>query len=194
MRRFDDIHQNGSKRFMRAVIAISAALVAFAVPPTVEAHGRKEVPSDPVLLEQYQAGLGAFYSSDYEAALKTLRPLAERETESSAAQLFLGFIYETGLGRAKDPVAAAEWYRRAADQDHTLAQIRLAFIYRRGEGAAQDNVQAYLWATLAARREGHVQGAAEVLREALAKEMTPARIAEARRLVEAWIETHSAAE
>ncbi len=194
MRRFDDIHQNGSKRFMRAVIAISATLVAFAVPPTVEAHGRKEVPSDPALLEQYQVGLGAFYSSEYAAALKAWRPLAERETESSAAQIFLGLMYAAGLGVAKDPTTAAEWYGRAAEQDNVLAQIRLAFMYRRGEGAAQDHVQAYLWATLAARREGHLQGVAEALQEALAEDMTPARITEARRLTEAWIETHSAAE
>ncbi len=194
MRRFDDVQKSGSKCFMRAVIAISAALVAFAVPPTVEAHGRKAVPSDPVLLEQYQVGLGAFYSSEYAAALKAWRPLAERETESSAAQIFLGFIYETGLGRAKDPVAAAEWYGRAAEQDHMLAQIRLAFIHRRGEGAAQDHVQAYLWATLVARREGHLQGVAEALQEALAEDMTPARIAEARRLADAWVETHRRAE
>ncbi len=41
---------------------------------------------------------------------------------------------------------------------------------------------------------GIVKRLAEALQEALAEDMTPARIAEARRLTEAWIETHSAAE
>jgi TPR repeat protein len=176
------------------MIAILAMLAAVGVPPALEAHGRKAVPDDPVLLEQYKAGLGAFYGNDYAAALEALQPVAERETGSSAAQIFLGFIYETGLGLAKDPILAADWYRRAAEQDNMLAQIRLALIYRRGEGAAPDHLRAYLWAPLAARREGHLQGVAEALRDSLAQDMTPVRIAEARTLADAWIETHSAAE
>lgn len=194
MRRFGDIHQSRCKRLMRAGFAILAALVVFAFSPTVEAHGRKAVPSDPALLEQYQAGLGAYYSGNYAAAVEAWRPLAQRKTESSAAQIFLGFMYATGLGLEKDPTSAAEWYGRAAEQDNMLAQIRLALIYRRGEGAAQDLVQAYLWASLAARQENHLQGAAETLQEALAEEMTPAQVAEAKRLTDAWVEEHRGSE
>jgi TPR repeat protein len=194
MRDFDEVHQSWSRRFMRVIPVVLAVLVVLAVPLTAEAHGRKAVPSDPALFEQYQAGLTAYLKRDYATALEAWRPLAERETESSAAQLFLGFMYAKGLGLAQDPATAAEWYARAAKQDNMLAQIRLGFMYRRGEGVAQDHVQAYLWANLAARQKSHVQKVAEVLRGTLAAEMTPAQIAEAERLAGAWIETHGNAE
>ena len=66
--------------------------------------------------------------------------------------------------------------------------------YRRGEGVAQDPIQAYLWATLATRQENHLKKLAEALQETLAAKMTPAQIAEAERLADAWIETHRKAE
>jgi TPR repeat protein len=127
-------------------MVILAVLVFLTVPVTVEAHGRKAVPSDPALFEQYEAGLAAYLNRDYASALEAWRPLAQRETESSAAQLFLGFMYAKGLGLAPDLTTAAEWYDRAAEQDNMLAQIRLGFMYRRGEGVTQDLIQAYLWA------------------------------------------------
>jgi TPR repeat protein len=167
-----------------------AALLIVGVPLAAEGHGRKAVPSDPARLAQYRTGLSAYLNRDYAKALEAWRPLAERQTESSAVQLFLGFMHAGGLGLAKDPAAAAGWYRRAAEQDNMLAQIRLGFIYRRGEGVVQDPVQAYLWASLAARQDSHVQKVAQALQEALAAEMTPAEIGEAKRLADAWAEAH----
>jgi TPR repeat protein len=179
---------------MPAVGAIVAALVVLGVPLAADAHGRKAVPGDPALLAQYQAGLTAYLNSDYAAALEAWQPIAERKTESSAAQLFLGFIHATGQGSPPDPVAAAEWYGRSANQDNMVAQIRLALMYRRGDGVARDYVRAYLWATLAARWESHVQTVAGALRDALAKEMTPAQIAKAKGLAKAWVEPHGKGE
>jgi TPR repeat protein len=190
MRDFAELLQSWSGRLMGVTPAVLAALVALTSSLTAEAHGRKAVPSDPALFEQYEAGLAAYLNRDYAIALDVWRPLAERETESSAAQLFLGFMYAEGLGLAQDPAAAAEWYGRAAEQDNMLAQIRLGFMYRRGEGVDQDRIQAYLWAALAARQESHVQKVAQVLQESLAAEMTPVQIAEAERLAGVWIETH----
>jgi TPR repeat protein len=179
---------------MRVILVILAVLIPLCVPLTVEAHGRKAVSSDPALLEQYEAGLAAYFNRYYATALEAWRPLAERETESSAAQLFLGFMYTKGLGLAPDLATAAEWYGRAAEQDNMLAQIRLGLMYRRGAGVDQDHIQAYLWAALAARQESHVQKVAEALQETLAAEMTPAQIAEAKRLASAWAETHKKTE
>jgi TPR repeat protein len=191
---FDPAPSSRDGRFRGAIGVLLAALFALALPLTAEAHGRKAVPSDPALLEQYRAGLSAYLNGDYATALEAWRPLAERQTESSAVQLFLGFMHAGGLGLAKDPAAAAGWYRRAAEQDNMVAQIRLGLLHRRGEGMAQDPVQAYLWASLAARQESHVQKLAQALQEALAAEMTPALVDEAKRLAGDWAETHSKAE
>ena len=45
----------------------------------------------------------------------------------------------------QDPAAAADWYRKAADQGNTDAQVNLAFDYREGHGVTQDYVQAANW-------------------------------------------------
>ncbi len=194
MHMFAEIPQSWSARPLSMRSVVFAVLVFLVVPLTVEAHGRTAVPSDPALFEQYEAGLAAYLNRDYATALETWRPLAQRETESSAAQLFLGFIYANGLGLPADPAAAAEWYGRAAKQDNMLAQIRLGFMYRRGEGVAQDPIQAYLWAALAARQQSHVQTVAEALQESLAAEMTPDQLAKAERLAGEWIKTHQKTE
>ena len=194
MRDLAKLLRSCSRRAMGARAVILAVLAVLAVPLTVEAHGRKAVPSDPALFEQYEAGLAAYLNRDYASALQAWRPLAQRETESSAAQLFLGFMYANGLGLPADPPTAAEWYGRAAEQDNMLAQIRLGFMHRRGNGVAQDLIQAYLWAALAARQQSHVQTVAETLRDSLAAEMTPDQIAEAERLAGEWTETHRKAE
>jgi TPR repeat protein len=169
-------------------------MLTLAIPLAAQAHGRKAVPSDDELFERYQAGLSAYLNRDYTTALKMWRPLAERETESSAAQLFLGFMSAAGLGAPKDFTAAAEWYRRAANQDNMLAQLRLGYMYRRGEGVPLDLVQAYLWASLAARQESHVQKIAQRLQEVLTAEMSPEQVTEAKRLAGAWADSHKKAE
>ena len=194
MRDSELVQESRGKRAAGLVFATLATLASLALSPTVGAHGLEAVPRDPVLLEQYRAGLADYLKGDYAGALEIWRPLAERESENSAAQLFLGFMNAKGMGLASDPSRAAEWYGRSADQDNNLAQIRLGLMYRRGEGVAEDHVQAYLWATLAARQESHIQLIAQALREALAAEMTPAQISEAKLLAETWIETHRQAE
>jgi len=55
-------------------------------------------------------------------------------------------------------------------------------MYEYGQGVTQDYVQAHMWSNLAAAGGLNV-GA---LRDRLAKQMTPAQIAEARRLAREW--------
>jgi TPR repeat protein len=172
------------------VSVLLTVFLALAIPLGAQAHGRNAVSSDPELLEQYQAGLHAYLKREYAVALKKWRPLAEREAESSAAQLFLGFMTFQGQGVPRNPSAAAEWYRRSADQDNMLAQLRLAFLYRHGEGVPKDLIRAYLWASLAARQKSHVQKIAQTLQETLSKSMTPAQIGEAKRLAKEWKNGH----
>ncbi len=73
----------------------------------------------------------------------------------------------------------------AAEQESTAAQYALGLMYAKGQGVPQDSVQAHLWFNLAAAQ---AQGnyAARENRELVAKEMTPAQIAEAQRLAREW--------
>jgi chromosome segregation ATPase len=48
--------------------------------------------------------------------------------------LYVGEIYEKGLGREPDYAAAASWYQKAADAENATAMISLAHLYKTGQG------------------------------------------------------------
>ncbi len=64
-----------------------------------------------------------------------------------------------------------------------MAQAKLGIMYEDGYGVHQDRVQAQMWFSLAAAEGSEV---AKAFRDALAKEMTPAQLAEAQRLAHEW--------
>jgi len=95
------------------------------------------------------------------------------------AQYNLGTLYLNGGGVPKDYQQALRWFRMAADQGEALAQTKIGIMYDDGQGVPHDFVQAHKWYNLAATNGD--KPAAE-LRDALAKQMTPAQIAEAQQL------------
>jgi hypothetical protein len=68
--------------------------------------------------------------ASYETSLKVWLPLAADGDKQ--AQMYVGQIYEKGLGRPADYSKAAEWYKKAADQNFPAAQTALAMLYERG--------------------------------------------------------------
>ena len=85
-----------------------------------------------------------FDRSDYGSALQTLLPKAR--VGDPVAQTYVGEIYEKGLGLAgPDYANAAEWYRKAANNDHAPAQISLGSLYERGLGVPNDKSEALNW-------------------------------------------------
>ena len=101
------------------------------------------------------------------------------EQGNAIGQYNLGVLYSNGDGVPKDHVEAATWYRKAADQGLAISQYALAWMYANGDGVPTNNIQAYLWWNLAAAQG--FMGAKEH-RSAIEKMMTPAQIAEARKL------------
>jgi hypothetical protein len=111
---------------------------------------------------------GKFWRKTYEGDYQPLMGLNARgEIETAAtpfdqvrmfaehgnapAQDRLGFMYANGDGVARDPAAAARWYRAAATQGFTAAQFTLGLIYAEGDGVPRDEVEALVWFDLAAR-------------------------------------------
>jgi hypothetical protein len=74
-------------------------------------------------LADFQTGLDAFQKGDYVGAAKEWRPLAEEG--DPIAQFNLGLLYLDGHGVPQSPMEAANWFRRAAEQDYTQAQHNL---------------------------------------------------------------------
>ncbi len=99
------------------------------------------------------------------------------------AQYNLGILYFNGEGVPKDYQQALRWFRLAADQGEALAQTKIAIMYDEGQGVPQNFVQAHKWYNLAATNGD--KPAAE-LRDTLATQMTPAQIAEAKKLAQEW--------
>ncbi len=93
--------------------------------------------------------------------------------------------YKLGYGVPQDYVVAMKWYRKAADHDvEGSHRTALGLMYWWGEcGVPQDLVTAHMWFNLAAAQDNPV---ARINLDAVAKEMSPAQIAEAQRLAREW--------
>jgi TPR repeat protein len=129
----------------------------------------------------YQAGMDAYNRGDYATALREWRPLAEQGNPS--AQFRLGSLYENGDGVPRDFVKARQWYEKAAVQGDAMAQFYLGIQSAYGEGGPLDLVQAHMWYSLAA---GNGNAHAPGYRDDLARQLTPAQIAEARKRAREW--------
>ena len=137
-----------------------------------------------MLASAYYHGIGV--PKNYAEATKWYRKAAEQGSDD--AQFDLGNAYEHGKGVPQDYADAVKWYRKAAEQGHPTAQNNLGGMYGEGKGVPQDYVQAHKWYNLAVanetddtERETFVKN-----RDMLAAKMTPAQIAEARKLAREW--------
>jgi uncharacterized protein len=101
----------------------------------------------------------------------------------AGAEVNLGTLYLQGDGAPQSDQMALFWFSRAVEQEDALAFAKLGMMYARGRGVLQDFIQAHKWYNLSA---AHGENRSAELRDALAKEMTPAQIAEAQRLAREW--------
>jgi TPR repeat protein len=96
----------------------------------------------------FNLGVKAVDSKNYELALTWLKPLAEKG--HAKAQAYLGYMYECAYGVDRDYREAARWYLLAAEQGDTYSQLNLAELYKKGLGVARDDkVAAQLYARAA---------------------------------------------
>jgi hypothetical protein len=61
-----------------------------------------------------------------------------------------GFKFANGEGVARDYTQAADWYLKAATQDHSAAQFNLGLLYWQGQGVPRNEATALLWLRRAA--------------------------------------------
>ena len=130
-------------------------------------------------------GASAFHRGDYVAALRRLRPLAERG--HAEAQAILALMYQQGWGVPQDAVMAAHWYLAAAEQGHVGAQYQLGLLYDRGHGVPPSAVIAYKWLNLAAARaEPRERDYYVRIRDAVASKLDTEQLAQAQFLSASW--------
>lgn len=81
---------------------------------------------------------------DYDRAFTEYRHFAE-EKDNPLAQFTLGLFYRYGWGRLKDPVAACQWFEKAAKRDIPAAAHFLADCLAQGVGRPADPAKAAEW-------------------------------------------------
>ncbi len=101
--------------------------------------------------EKFNEGLAAYEAGYYQKALNIIKPLAEQGYPD--AQFSLGKMYGSGKGVPKNNTKALKWFRKAAEQGHTLAQTILGAIYLwEGGGTPKDCAEAVRWYRRAAEQ------------------------------------------
>ncbi len=100
--------------------------------------------------QDFNKGLAAYDSGDYETAFHEFRPLAEQG--DARAQYNLAQMHREGRGVIQDYKEAANWYRKAAEQGIAVAQYNLAQMHREGWGVIQDYKEAANWYRKAAEQ------------------------------------------
>lgn len=74
---------------------------------------------------------------------ETTEVLAERGV--AEAQFNLGLRYANNKGAVPDYAQAAQWYLKAAAQNHALAQFNLGMMHANGQGMPADPAQSLVW-------------------------------------------------
>lgn len=87
----------------------------------------------------FSVGLEAFRKGEFTSALRAWEP--EAENGNAAAQYYLGYMAQNGLGQPWSNARAAGYYRRAAEAGLPEAQLALGDLYLRGMGVEQDEAQ-----------------------------------------------------
>lgn len=82
----------------------------------------------------------AYDRANFATSLKIWLPKAK--AGDAEAQVYVGEIFEKGLGQLADPAAAAEWYLRASEQGNSRALINLGYLYETGLGVERNLVTA----------------------------------------------------
>ena len=97
-------------------------------------------------------------------------------------------MYDNGDGVPLDDAKAIKWYRLVAEQGNVGAQINLGVMYATGEGTPPNFVEAYRWLNLAVGNisDPKERAGATSMSDEIAAQMTPAQIAEAKKLLREW--------
>ena len=99
---------------------------------------------------QNSIGVTYYDKHDYARAMEWFTKAAAQGF--AQAQVYIGSLYNNGLGVEQDYAKAMEWYQKAADQGDSDAQYNIGVMYRTGLGVPKDNSKAVEWFTKAAEQ------------------------------------------
>jgi hypothetical protein len=103
-----------------------------------------------VVAADFDKGMKAYDSQNYEAALAEWLPLAEQGNVK--AQRWLGHLYGVGQGVPLSDAIAFKWHLKSAEQGYAPAQKDVAMSYANGDGVAEDDKKAVKWLIKSAKQ------------------------------------------
>lgn len=121
------------------------------------------------------------------------------EQLNAEAQFDLGEAHHEGDSVSQSDGWAVYWWRKAAEQGCGAAQYQLGCAYANGEGVPKDYVKAHMWFSLNWNWDSPMRVGPQIFynpasdrqMEYLENLMSPAQIAEARRLAHEWAKSHA---
>ena len=100
-------------------------------------------PKQSMLVIMEKSWLGKMFSPSQKTK-SAMVPFKVDYTDADV-QFSLGLKFASGAGAAPDYAQAADWYRKAAAQNHSLAQFNLGIMYANGQGVVRDVPQSMVW-------------------------------------------------
>lgn len=131
-------HENLQACLRCAKVAVVGAALAMPAALTTTLDGQ--------LMPVTGGGLTIDNPPHSQAANQRQNPAVEQVRQ----ELKMASAYLAGRGVAKDPVQAAYWFRKAADQGDPEAQNEMGYLYTWGIGVDKDAGQAFRWFARAA--------------------------------------------
>ena len=95
------------------------------------------------------SGLSEFTQGEYAEAMQDWRDAADQGDANGA--LYVGTMYDTGIGVHENYAQALQWYRRAAALGSAAATFNVGVMYDAGKSVAADPEQAASWYAKAAK-------------------------------------------
>jgi TPR repeat protein len=103
-----------------------------------------------MLVIMEKSWFGKMFGASQESRLAAALP--DADCADAETQFNRGLQCAIGAGESQDYAKAADWYRKAAEQNHGLAQFNLGVMYARGQGVVRDDAQSAAWFSRAAER------------------------------------------
>jgi TPR repeat protein len=142
---------------------------------------------DKVDKARIQGAEAAYRKGDFKTAREVFQAMSEQG--NARAQFYLGEMYLSGSGVAKDYAQALKWASAAAEQKSPDAQYTLGMMYESGKGVAQDYVLAHMWYSLSG-----TSGDEQAIRkkaELELRRMTASQIEQSKQMELKWIDAHN---
>jgi Caspase domain/Sel1 repeat len=94
---------------------------------------------------EIEQGKKAYMDNNYPLAFQLLNKHKDSQYFDAEAQMYIGYMFNTGSGVKQDYKTAVIWYKKAAEQENASGQFNLGRMYYNGSGVEQDYKTAIMW-------------------------------------------------